>query len=131
MILPDYVLAWTNRAEDHFRAAETLKRRQPPLCDHVCYHARETAEKYLTAYLLLRGVCSLKGQELARLLDRVLAPDLPLENLREDVLALDSFDLNLLYPGVQATAEDARLAMRSVRRVRKALRNALGLESAA
>lgn len=130
MRLPQYAIEWANRAERHFMAAEALKRRRPPLCDHVCYYSREAAENYMKALLLLRGIYFSNTVDLGRLLDSALRSFPLLESLRHDLLALNPFDISFLYPGAWATLEDARLAIRSVRRVRKALRKVLGVDSA-
>lgn len=84
----------------------------------------------MKSYLLLCGVHFPKAGDLIQLVGPRLPSDRTLAGLLGDLSVLEPFNIDLLYPGRHATPDDAHLAMRSVRRVRKALRNVLGLEVA-
>lgn len=125
---PEYVLEWVEKAEDDFAGAQALSRRRPPLVDLICYHAQQCAEKYLKAFLVSRRIDFPKTHDLIELLTLVVASDPKLEELRQQMKELNAYAVSFRYPDARATSEEAAGAMRSVRRVRKALRKALGLE---
>ena len=128
MRLPQYVLDWTEKAENDYRGAEDLyRRRKGPLLDLVCFLTQQCAEKYLKAFLVSKKIDFPKTHDLIELLRLALPSNRGLDVLEEDLLSLTPFAVNFCYPDAQATAEDARVAMRAVRRVRKVMREILGL----
>jgi HEPN domain-containing protein len=112
---------------DYVVAEDIFRRRKQPVPDAVCFHAQQCAEKYLKAFLVCGKVDFPKTHDLIDLLRLALPSNRGLDVLEEDLLSLTPFAVNFCYPDAQATAEDARVAMRAVRRVRKVMREILGL----
>lgn len=48
--------AWINLAEEDWQLAKSLLRRKRPSPTHICFHAQQSAEKYLKALLQLMSV---------------------------------------------------------------------------
>jgi HEPN domain-containing protein len=117
---------WIGKAEnDLLNATHTLKLGARCPTDTVCFHAQQCAEKYLKAFLTLRGVDFPKTHDLEALARRVrnglvapLAPD--------DLARLTGYATVARYPGAEkVTLAEARSAVAASRRVRKAVRAAL------
>ena len=131
----DAVLAkvreWIELADDDLRVAQhtlTITRRCPYRL--VAYHAQQCAEKYLKAFLVLRGVDFPHTHNIARL--RKLCVDLAswAEDLR-DADELTEFAITSRYPGheMKVTATDAQVSIRIAEVVRETVRRALSDEA--
>ncbi|NKB69696.1 MAG: HEPN domain-containing protein [Candidatus Latescibacteria bacterium] len=44
-------LEWVQKAEGDYAAAQWLQQAAAPMCDAICFHARQSIEKYLKAWL--------------------------------------------------------------------------------
>ena len=124
------VRQWAARADDDLRVARhTLILPQRCPYDLVAYHAQQCAEKYLKAYLVLRGVDFPFTHNIARLLE--LCSDQPdwTEQL-EDAEELSSFATTTRYPGSDepVTEAEARRAVEIARGVRETISTVLGAE---
>lgn len=121
------VIEWVDKAEGDFvSAGREYRARKRPNYDAACFHAQQSAEKYLKAYLQTLNIPIPKTHDLVRLLADV--PSTPaLESFRVGLAALTSYAVEYRYPGECATAEVARDALRLSGAIRKELRHLLGL----
>lgn len=124
------VREWAAHGDDDLRVAQhTLT--LPDECPFrlVAYHAQQCAEKYLKAYLVLRGVDFPYTHNIARLLELCSDRSDWGEHL-EDAEELTPFAITARYPGEdEPVAEgDARRAVEIAERVRNVVRAALGAE---
>ncbi|MFN3652944.1 MAG: HEPN domain-containing protein [Armatimonadota bacterium] len=119
---------WVDKAEADFAGAETLDGRQSaPLPDLVCYHCQQSAEKYLKAYLLARGASPPRIHDLVQLLNLCCVFDPSLSTLSAEIQALDAYGVMIRYPGMSATVQESKDALRFARTIRAGLRSRLGL----
>ncbi|MBI3272033.1 MAG: HEPN domain-containing protein [Planctomycetes bacterium] len=119
---------WIEKAEADARGATALaRRRKLPLADLVCFHCQQCIEKYLKALLLFHGGLPPRIHDLLELLRLVGQKDPTVGSYRSDAVRLGSFAVLVRYPGASATPSDAKAAMTSMRRLRRALRRRLGL----
>lgn len=114
----DNPLEWARYAEQDWQLAASLLRRKQPPRVAICFHAQQSAEKYLKALLLSKG------------LDFPKTHDLPtLNSLCEQNGILTGFSPQLLtaltdhaivsrYPGEEPTLEEAREALKIAQTVR-------------
>lgn len=119
---------WARYAEQDWQLAASLLRRKNPPTNAICFHAQQSAEKYLKALLL------------SKKLDFPKTHDLPtLNSLCEQNGILTGFSPELMthltdhaissrYPGDEPTLEDAREAVEIAKTVRKFARKWLGVE---
>jgi len=95
----------------------------------VAYHAQQCAEKYLKAYLLLRGVDFPYTHNIARLLE--LCSEKPgWPGSLKDAEELTPFAITARYPGEDepVTEAEAKRAVDIAERVRQTVRTVLGAE---
>jgi HEPN domain-containing protein len=116
---PD-VLEWIAKAEQDYQTAEVMARkRKNPVPDVVGFHCQQCIEKYLKALLVLRKLDFPKTHDLIELLEIAIKKEPLLEIYRHDLRALNPFSVQFRYPGETATPEDARWALKAMRRARK------------
>jgi len=121
-------LEWVEKAEGDFTTAgRELRVRKSPNYDAVCFHAQQSAEKYLKAILHETGQHIPKTHSLAELLGLCLLIDRSFELLQFDLNVLEGFAVQFRYPGSSASKVEAKSAYRSAAMVRLTIRNRLGL----
>jgi HEPN domain-containing protein len=125
---PRSLSLWVRRAENDFTMMERALGVQPVVADAVCFHAHQTAEKYLEAVIVSTGHPPPRTHRLDRLLARSPARLREHAGLRQACLLLLRLYLFSRY------AEDREPTIREARRgseaagvVRQAARELLGL----
>jgi len=122
------MLEWVEKAEGDFKTAQReLRARSAPNFDAVCFHAQQTAEKYLKALLQEAGQNIPKTHNLNELLALCLKQDPSLAFLNPDLSVLEGYAVRFRYPGDSAEKSEARAAFKSVQAIRSFIRNKLGL----
>jgi HEPN domain-containing protein len=120
---------WLEKAEGDYATAEReLRARRRPNYDAVCFHAQQTIEKYLKAFLQEHGVNFPKTHSLIELLEIALPFDESLELQRELLVQLERYAVRYRYPGESADKDEARTALRAARVVRIFIRQHLGVK---
>ena len=104
-----------------------MRVRQLPNYDSACYHAQQSAEKYLKGRLAEAGLPFRKTHDLEELLNLILPIETAWTYLQAELRYLNGFAVDIRYPGADATKADAQAAVNACRRVRKVIRTALGL----
>ncbi len=118
---------WVLKAEEDWEGACELATREPPLRDAACFHCQQAAEKYLKALLQEKGVVVPRTHDLEDLLDLLLPLDKTLAPLRRSLASLTRIAVEYRYPGARATIRHMKAAVRRAERVRRELRERLGL----
>jgi HEPN domain-containing protein len=117
---------WIAKAEgDYATAGRELRARRRPNYDAVCFHAQQTAEKYLKAFLQEKGVGFPRTHSLIELLQLVAPLDASFELQRDVLIRLERYAVRYRYPGESADQDEARSAFRSAQAVRKFIRQHL------
>ncbi len=94
---------WIAKAEGDYATAEReLRARRRPNYDAACFHAQQTAEKYLKALLQEQGASFPKTHSLIELLEIALPFDESLELQRELLVQLERYAVRYRYPGESA-----------------------------
>ncbi len=125
---PPDVLEWISKAEQDYQTAETMSRkRKHHVPDIVGFHSQQCIEKYLKAYLVLKRIDFPKTHDLIDLLELVIAKDPLIESYRADLRILNPFSVQFRYPGDSATVEESKIALSTMRRLRKVFRTKMGL----
>lgn len=120
---------WIKKAESDYRLAVTLaRRRKLTFHDQACFHAQQSAEKYLKARLEEADIVSPKTHDLPRLLSLLLAVEPLWGALLPSAVALSQYAVEFRYPGHEATAHDEKNALKAAKSVRREVRLALGLK---
>ena len=124
------VRQWTAHADDDLGVARHTLTLSGACPYHlVAYHAQQCAEKYLKAYLVLRGVDFPYTHNIARLLELCSEHANWTANLR-DAEELTPFAITARYPGEDepVSEAEARRAVAIAAEVRQTVRSALGAE---
>ncbi|MEJ2746854.1 MAG: HEPN domain-containing protein [Anaerolineae bacterium] len=119
----ELTVEWVTKAEGDYATAEReLRVVDRPNYDAVCFHAQQTAEKYLKAFLQENGVAFPKTHSLIELLELCLPLNDELEVLRPDLIRLGRYAVRFRYPGETASKTEAQSAYETVMNVRAVLR---------
>src|SRR5262249_36104019 len=98
-----------------------------PYHDLICFHCQQSAEKYLKALLVERGVPFPKTHRLEDLLLLLLPHDASLKSLRRTVVSLTRYAVDYRYPDENASKRQGAAAVRQAVKVREQIRLRLGL----
>lgn len=119
---------WITKAEGDFATARReLSATDNPNYDAVCFHAQQSAEKYLKAFLQEANVPFPKTHDLADLLDLAVSIEPTWTSMRSDLNTLSAFAVEYRYPGDSADLAEAKEAFQKCEAVRKIIRQALHL----
>lgn len=115
---------WIDKAEGDFITAQREYRaRNFPNYDASGFHAQQCIEKYMKAFLQMHEIPFQKMHDLLALMELSI-PIIPELELEKDMLAyLGQFAVNYRYPGESATKEQAKHAIKSMKKLREFYRN--------
>jgi HEPN domain-containing protein len=124
----ELTIEWVQKAEgDYDTARRELRARRRPNYDAVCFHAQQTAEKYLKAFLQERASSLPRTHNLIELLEICLSVDPAFELTRRPLVLLDRYAVRYRYPGEFAEKDEARAAVQAATIVREVARTRLGM----
>ena len=117
---------WVAKAEgDYATAGRELRVDDRPNYDAVCFHAQQTAEKYIKAFLQENDIAFPKTHSLIELLELSLPLDDELENLRPTLIRLGRYAVRFRYPGETSSKNEAQGAYRAATTIRTAFHTRL------
>lgn len=125
--LREDVRGWVQKAEEDFQIALILSRRRRGLAGGVCFHAQQSAEKYLKAFLVRERLAFPKTHDLLQLLQLCQKQNPLLQALHPLLETLNAYSVMPRYPGEEPTTEEAKEAVKIAKEVRRVLRQHLGL----
>src|SRR5262249_25942523 len=102
---------WIRKAEADLEGATELQVVAPHLCDLICFHCQQAAEKYLKAYLQEQGLPVPRSHDLEKLLTQVIRAipsDKTLKRLRRTCVFLGKFAVDFRYPDYNASTRNVR-----------------------
>ncbi len=123
------VAEWVAKAEEDLKAAtHILKLGRSCPTAMVCFHAQQSVEKYLKAYLVYRGTPFPKTHDIEELIARIPNHARPSLTVEEQAL-LTEYAVGPRYPGWRdVPLLEARRAVTLARRARKQIRSLLPIE---
>jgi len=120
---------WIEKAEGDFLTAQREYRaRSRPNYDAVCFHAQQTAEKYLKAWLQEAGKIIPRIHDLVDLVSFCIEVDPVFSILEPELRGLDGYAVRTRYPGLDATKEEALIAIKTSKNIRDFIRKKLGFD---
>lgn len=120
-------LEWVEKAEGDRKVARREMRSRQPVWDVVCFLAQQCAEKYLKAFMEERKQAFRKTHDLTVLLSSCTDDFPELDAIRGELARLSTYGIAARYPGVRADRKASRSALATAEKVRKAVRNRMGL----
>ncbi len=125
---PTNPLDWAEYAEGDWLAAKKLLRGNRPSTTNACYHAQQSAEKYLKAMLVSKRVDFPKTHDLSTLNMLCVNNGVFTAFSTATLTILTDHAVTSRYPGEMPTIEDAKESMEIAKSVRKFARAWLGLK---
>ena len=119
--------AWIARAEEDFALAQSALRRKTPLTYGTTFHAQQCIEKYLKALLIIRHFLFPRTHDLVALAELCGRADIILPVEMDELERLNAFSVQVRYPGIRPTVEEAQETLQMARILRRFCRKNLGL----
>jgi HEPN domain-containing protein len=120
--------SWISSAEADLTAAKVLLREKKPLLFGVCFHAQQSAEKYLKALLIYKEMDFPKTHDLVTLNTLCHQAGIFAGFDPRQLVELSRHAVQTRYPGNQPTREDANDALKIAKTIRRFSRTFLGLK---
>jgi HEPN domain-containing protein len=118
---------WVKKAEDDLAAAQKLAAGRAKFHDQVCFHAQQSADKYLKALLQELGIVFPRTHDILLLVDLLIPHDKSLRRLRRGAKTLTRYAVDYRYPGLTTNARQARRALARATVFQDEIRKRLGL----
>lgn len=116
---------WIDKAEQDYQVVAFLQESGLPVYDVICFHAQQSAEKFLKAWLIEHGESIPRTHDL-EILAKLALPTLPdLQLLLNDLRFLTSFAVEVRYPGFAAEHSDADKCQDIAKRLRDIILQAI------
>lgn len=110
---------WCEKAQEDWILAERELDLEPPVYGAICFHAQQSAEKYLKALTSESGLTFGRTHDL-EYLARQLGDVIPeLGEIEEDLRWLTQFAVEVRYPGISAKKKHAERAIEVAKKVRE------------
>jgi HEPN domain-containing protein len=110
---------WLKLADDDLDTAQFLLRRRKKILWVVCFHAQQSAEKYLKAFLILRGIKFDPIHDLIRLVSQCAQLDAEFNLVTSLCEFLQPFSVKVRYPGeISLELSEARKAVQAAQEIR-------------
>jgi HEPN domain-containing protein len=119
---------WVEIAEADFRTAtREAAAIEAPNFSAVCFHAQQSAEKYLKALLVEHDIYFPKTHHLPMLAGLLQRAKIDIEGISAELPRLTPYGIDVRYPGGRPDAEEAKQALSDCTAARSLLRGLLGL----
>lgn len=113
---------WIAKAEKDYLVAIRELKAKPPATEAVCFHAQQCIEKYMKAILQEGDVEFEKIHDLDILLGQCMEFMPELESYRDELIKLSTYAVDVRYPGLDVSEEEATKCVEIMEEVRKVIR---------
>lgn len=120
--------SWISQAEEDFTASKALFRHRKPLLSGTCFHAQQSAEKYLKALLIFKDKDFPKTHDLPALNTMCNNAGIITGLDLQQLVDLTEYAVRRRYPGNQPDHSEAKEAIQIAGTVRRFARSFLGLK---
>ncbi|TSC73733.1 MAG: HEPN domain-containing protein [Parcubacteria group bacterium Gr01-1014_44] len=119
MLLTKYVQDWLARADEDIRVAE-IALKEGGLPNPICFHAQQTAEKYLKGFLAFHEKHVRKIHDLQSLISECKKIDASFSDIETEAVYLTQFYTETRYPGdiTEFTLDEADGAYRAALKIK-------------
>jgi HEPN domain-containing protein len=118
---------WVKKAENDFIVTLRESNAKNPIFDAICYHSQQSVEKYIKSVMQENEVQINKTHDLVYLVDRIMTEIPEMKQLMLGLTELNSWAVEVRYPGVEATKTEADSALETAKEIRKIIRDYLKL----
>ncbi len=116
------IVEWVDRAEEDYQLSSISLRRNIPLTYGATFHAQQCAEKYIKALLIFRQIAFPHTHDLAALNALCQKNGILLPVSEDNLDKLSAFAVEVRYPGIQPTIDEAKEAHQIAKRIRQYIR---------
>jgi HEPN domain-containing protein len=110
---------WMDKADDDFYSAEILLHsNEHPLPGNACFHAQQSAEKYLKAFLVENEIDFPRTHQLMVLLELCAGVDVSFLEISSGLRRLEGYAVAVRYPGIVIDSGSAEKALQTVGTIR-------------
>ena len=120
-------LEWMEKAENDYAAVQQLLQASNPLHDIICFHAQQSIEKYLKAWLQEAVMPVPRTHNLEELLNLIVPTQPTWSQWKPDFKIITAYAVDSHYLGGSATSDNTQHAMHICHEVRQAVRTQLKL----
>jgi HEPN domain-containing protein len=99
---------WINKAKKDLLVVQREMREEDPVFDAVCFHSQQAVEKYLKAFLQENEIYFEKTHDLEILCEKCKNTLPEIEEIKEKLIKLSSYSVEVRYPGVETTKKRGR-----------------------
>ena len=122
---------WLTKADEEFEFAWINLEEEKPFFAQICFHFHQSAEKYLKAYIIAKGLELRRVHDLPLLAKHCRAKDATFEQLMESCEYLNAFYIETRYPVQWPTDfsnKEANNAFDSAKNIRNFVKEKLKLK---
>lgn len=119
---------WIAKAEKDYLTVNQLFKAEVPVPEAICFHSQQCVEKYMKAILQENEVEFDKIHDLDVLLEQCKSFIPELETYKNELTDLSTYAVDIRYPGIDVSKEEAKECVETMERVRKIIRNYFGLK---
>ncbi|NMC66993.1 MAG: HEPN domain-containing protein [Spirochaetales bacterium] len=119
---------WLNKAYKDLLVAKREIKSENTVYDAVCFHSQQAVKKYLKALLQENEVYFEKTHDLDLLLEKCKDFVPEIIQLKEKIIELSSYAVEVRYPGVEATKEEAEDSLATAVQVEKIVKKYFKME---
>lgn len=118
---------WIEKAEKDYLVAMRELKAEPLVAEAICFHAQQCVEKYMKAILQENEVEFEKIHDLDVLLEQCKSFIPELKTYKNELTDLSTYAVDIRYPGIDVSKEEAEECVESMQKTRKIIRNYFGL----
>ncbi len=124
-VIRDFVKKWLRKTEDDLRAAEILLEKLEGDYEAVGFHAQQSAEKFLKAFLVRHQIEFPKTHDITLLLNLVAKVDTTMAESLRKASALTQYGVEFRYPGdyISTSKQEAKKLLTLARKVKSAIQS--------
>ncbi len=119
---------WVMKAENDFKIASKEMKSDDPIYDAICFHSQQCVEKYLKAILQENDHYIGKIHDLWKIAKDCILYLREVQEFKEKLVNLSEYAVEVRYPGVETTEEEARESFETCKEIRRLVRKYFGLE---
>jgi HEPN domain-containing protein len=119
---------WIEKAENDYQVVRHEMERSDTIYDAVCYHSQQCIEKYMKAIIVENDLEFDKSHDLDLLLKKCKDIIPELEEERDDIVKLSVYAIEIRYPGLSSSSEEAKETFEIMKKLRVILRNSFKLK---
>lgn len=119
-MITNYVKNWFMRADEDLALIEVILKEKSFLSNPVCFHAQQSAEKYLKGFLAYHDLHVRKIHDLETLIEDCVKIDTSFKSLKDDAGFLNQFYIESRYPDdyIEFSRNDAEKAFISATKIK-------------